>query len=113
MLQRINRLTKKKDFDNVFKNGFGAYNKAIGIKAVNNNIGVNRFGIIVSAKVSKLAVTRNKIKRQIRKIINNEKELAGKTKDYAIIALPPVKELNFMEISQMIKQSLKKIANIK
>ena len=113
MLKRINRLTKKKDFDNVFKNGVGSYNKTLGVKAVNNNLEIDRFGIIVSTKVSKLAVMRNKIKRQIREIIKNEIKLDGNTKDFIIIALPPIKDEDFTTIKKVLTQSIKKIANIK
>jgi ribonuclease P protein component len=113
MLPHINRLTKKKEFDNVFKNGFGTYNKAIGIKAINNNLGINRYGIIVSTKISKSAVIRNKIKRQIREIIKDEILKYNISKDYIIITLPPVKELNLIEVKKIIQQIFKKLANIK
>jgi ribonuclease P protein component len=117
MLPYINRVTKKKDFDKIFKNGFGAFNKAIGIKAMHNNLKRNRYGIIVGIKISKLAVTRNKIKRQIREIlkdkVSEDKSLDENTKDYVIITLPSIKKLDFLEIKKSIEQNLNKLANIK
>ena len=56
MLKKINRLTKQKDFEKVFKNGQSVYDGKLGIKALANNLPENRYGIIISAKVSKKAV---------------------------------------------------------
>ena len=70
MLKPVNRLSKKADIDRVFKNrGISAYTGNIGVKAAQNNLKNTRFTIVVSLKVSKKAVLRNKLKRQIREII--------------------------------------------
>ncbi|MBU4073751.1 ribonuclease P protein component, partial [Patescibacteria group bacterium] len=50
MFAKINRLTKDKDFDNVFQNGKSSYDKIIGVKAAANQQKNSRFGILVSAK---------------------------------------------------------------
>lgn len=69
MLPETNRLKKKKDFERVFKEGRGARGKFMHMKVVSNNFGISRFGIVVSKKISKRAVIRNKIKRRVRAVI--------------------------------------------
>lgn len=69
MLPKVNRLKKKKDFERVFKEGRGAKGKFVYVKAVSNDSGMSRFGIVISKKVSKQAIIRNKEKRRIRAVI--------------------------------------------
>lgn len=69
MLKKINRLSKKHDFDLVFKQGKSVYSPYFVIKVLPNQLGRIRFGIVVSNKVSKRATKRNLIKRRIRAIL--------------------------------------------
>lgn len=62
-LKTKNRLKKKKDFDEVFKNGKTVNGSFLFIKFKKNNLNIPRFGFIVGLKVSKKAVERNKIRR--------------------------------------------------
>jgi len=109
MLKKENRLTKKKDFDQVFEKGKSSFNKLLGIKAVNNESSFSRFGIIVSTKISKKAVERNKIKRRIRNILQKELENIRIGKDVVIITLPEIKNKEYQEIEGALKISLKKL----
>jgi len=109
MLKKTNRLTKTKDIDRVFKGGKSFFGKTVGFKITNNDLGYNRINFIVSTKVSKKAVVRNKIKRQLREIIKAEMPKLASSKDLVIIALPPIVDLAFLEISSEIKSSLRKI----
>ena len=109
MLNKINRLTKDKDFDNVFKNGKSSYDKLIGAKAIQNQLGDSRFGILVSAKVSKKAVERNKIKRQIREIIRLQQDKTKPGYDVVIITLPAILGKNYQEIEQSVNRHFRKL----
>ena len=99
MLPRNNRLRKDKDFDFVFKTGRVSYDKIMGVRAVINHCGVNRFGILVSNKISKKAVERNKIKRRIREAARANIDKIKKGFDIIIVSLPNIKEKTFKEIS--------------
>lgn len=109
MLPKINRLTKNKEFDCVFKKGRSNYNNLLGIKNAPNDLGLVRLGILISNKVSKKAVDRNKTKRQVREIFNQylNKIIAGN--DFLIIALPAIKAKTYQEIEGAIIFSLKKL----
>ena len=88
MLAKRHRLVKQKDFERVFKQGRSYYTKSLGVKILANQLKFNRFGIVISSKVSKKATERNRLKRQIRQAA---RELDKKLKpgfDLVIMALP-------------------------
>ncbi len=62
-LNKKNRLKKKRDFKEVFKKGRAVKGSFLFIKYRKNELGVPRFGFVVSAKVAKKAVERNQIRR--------------------------------------------------
>lgn len=66
MLPKGNRLARRKDFQRVFQEGKGIKENSLTLKWINNNLKVSRFAFIISQKVSKKAVLRNKIRRQLR-----------------------------------------------
>jgi len=107
MLKKENRITLNKDFDNVFKKGNSFYNSLFGFKVVNNNLGVFRLGILLGTKVNKKAVIRNRIKRQIREIIREEKEFLQENKDLVLIVLPDIVNKSFLEIKKELLKGLK------
>jgi ribonuclease P protein component len=106
MLKKENRLTQKKDFDRVFKKGRGIKSNSLFLKILENNKECTRIGIIVSKKVSKKAVERNKIKRRIREIIRKIDFCKGF--DIILITYPNIKEKDFKGISEEINYLFKK-----
>lgn len=84
-LKTKNRLKKKKEFEEVFKNGKTVNGSFLFIKFKGNNIGVSRFGFVLSLKVSKKAVERNRIRRLLAEAArNNLKQIKG---NYDIITV--------------------------
>ncbi len=105
MLAKQYRLSKEKDFEKVFKRGRANYTGQIGVKTIANQFRHNRFGIIVSAKVSKKATERNRIKRRIRQALRQlDKKLIGGY-DVVIIALPGLLNLDY----QAVKGGLERV----
>lgn len=85
MLNLKNRIRLANDFKDILKNGESFFCKNFYIKTKNNTLDNSRFGIIVSSKVSKKAVERNRLKRIIREIIKeNLKDIKNK-QDIVII----------------------------
>lgn len=109
MLAKINRLVRDKDFDNTFRKGVSSYDKITGVKAVKNDMDKSRFGIMVSAKISKKAVERNKIKRQIREVIRLKLEKIKKGYDLVILSLPEIKGREYKEIEDSVDKHFKKL----
>ena len=65
MLPKINRIKKKKDFEAIFKNSKTTRTNFFIFKISKNKLDINRFGFVVSQKVSKRAVVRNKVRRRL------------------------------------------------
>ncbi len=70
MLAKPNRLTKETDFKLLARTGRPFYSFLFTVKvAPRAALPLSRFGIVISAKVSKKATVRNKLKRQLTEII--------------------------------------------
>ena len=110
MLEKKNRICLDKEFDRVFKTGQSFYGKVLGIKVVPNDRQSSRFGLMVSLKVSKKAVIRNKIKRQIRAIISKELPIIKDGKDVVIIVFPLILDKNFEEIKKFLKNGFESLS---
>jgi len=110
---KIKSLTKNKEFDQVFKTRCSCYCQSIGLKILANDIDQNRLGIIISRKVSKKAVDRNKLKRRIKEIFRakTEKLLVGY--DILVITFPGVDEKTYQELAIMLEQGLNKLKILK
>ncbi len=69
MLPNQNRLRRREDFAKVYAKGDRYRGTYLNLRILfDSNAPFTRIGIVVSKKVSKLAVTRNRFKRQLRAI---------------------------------------------
>lgn len=103
MLRKENRLNKTKEIENVFKNGKSFYNDLVGVKLFKNRSDSKRFCIIISAKISKKATDRNKIKRRIRSIIFKAEPFFKKGFDCLIIIKKDLSNLKFSDLEILLK----------
>lgn len=109
MLEKKNRICLNKEFDRVFTAGQSFYAKEFGIKSTDNKLDLTRMGLLVGLKISKKAVIRNKLKRQIRSIISQEMPLIKSGKDIVVIALPPIINIKFSDLKISVASGLKKL----
>ncbi len=109
MLSRENRISKDKEFDRVFKTGQSFYGKVFGLKRAKNDLGLVRFGILINTKVSKKAVLRNKIRRQIREVLKSILPELRPGHDIVIIVFPLILDKEFFEIRNLLIAGLKKL----
>jgi len=108
MLPKNNRLTKKKDFEYVFKKGRSFKEDFLILKIVENHLGQIRFGFVVSQKISKKASLRNKIKRRISESVRFKIGKFKKRLDGILIALPEIEKKDFWKIDETIEKLFKK-----
>lgn len=88
MASQFGHIRKKKEFDNLFKNGRASYDQLLGIKVLKTASGVSRYGVIISNKVSKKAVDRNKLRRQVRYLFAKHGEELMIGFDAIVLVLP-------------------------
>lgn len=79
------------------------------LKIAENKTGSNRFGTVVSKKIDKRAVVRNKIKRQVRRCIRENEKNLPMGKDMLIIVRSGIKGRQSNEICESVEKLFKKI----
>lgn len=109
MLPKINRLTKKKDFELVFKKGEVFKNTFLLCKTMKNNLKESRFGFVVSKKISSKAVVRNRVKRRLRQAFINNMRKFNPPIDVVVIALSGIEKKEFLEIQEKVVVFLNKL----
>ena len=102
-----NRVKKYSDFQKVLNLGKSYRLPTLTLFFLNNDLGRSRIGISVSKKCGN-AVTRNKIKRQIRAIISREMDLT-KNIDYVFIVRTEFDINNFEKSREDIKTLIEKV----
>lgn len=107
MLSKIHRLTRKKDFENVFKKGRGARGDFLSVKILEENKTEVRFGFVVSRKVDGKAVVRNKIRRRLKAAVFSLLKNVKKPTDAVIIAHPDIANKSFSQIKEKIETLLR------
>lgn len=108
MLKKENRIRHEKDFDRAFKSGRSFYGQILNIKKVANSLNKNRFGIVISNKISKKAVERNLLRRFIREEIKKYNSTDSIGFDYVIIVNRAFKEIIFTNVSDILKKYFQK-----
>ena len=108
MLPPKNRLVKKNDFERLFKKGSFLNSQLFSLRFIKNGLADSRFGFVVSAKISKKAVERNKIKRRLRESIRAILENIHPGVDVSITTKPTIKNKKFEDIIEEIEKIFKK-----
>ncbi len=106
MIKRENRLTKRKEFNYVYKKGSKLNFGQITIYFIKSKFSYPRFGISVNNKVGN-AVLRNKIKRRLRSILC---EYVDKIvhKNIIVVAHKEVCELAYQDLKQLVNKAFTK-----
>jgi len=101
-LVKINSLKKENEFKSVFQKGDVFGNKAFVIYYLKNDYKENRLGIIVSKKVSKRAVVRNKIKRRTKEAYRHNEDSFIKGYDIILIAKESITMVAFSSLEKSL-----------
>ena len=83
-MKKLNVVKSNEEFNLIMNKGKCLKNKYFVIYCMRNKLNKYRFGISVGKKITN-AVGRNKLKRQIRNILDYHNNLYSKGKDYIII----------------------------
>lgn len=107
MLSQKNRLKKKKDFERIAQKGKFFKENFLILKKVKNNLQWMRIGFVVSQKISKKAVERNKIKRKLRETVraNLDKIIPGY--DIVFFTKKGIEKEEFSEIKNSVEKLLR------
>lgn len=108
MLAKAHRLTKERNFKKVSTSGRSFFSPQFRLKYIANNFDVSRFGIITSAKLSKKAVVRNRVRRQVSEVLrlNNSKIVSGH--DVVVWIKPAALGQDYQELEKKLLALLNK-----
>jgi len=106
---RLERLRDSREFQNIYRakklkisNNFILYYNITNIDVVDSHS--RKIGIVVSKKVTKKAVRRNRIKRIIREVFRSNKDILPINFHFIIRALPEAEKLSNIEIQDELKR---------
>lgn len=106
-MKKYEIIKDKREFDDIIHNSPYHKNKSFVIYNKEREVKFPRFGIAVGKKIGN-AVIRNKVKRQIRAIIDNNKNLFQNSKDYIIIVKKSFLDSSFKENEKSLRSLLEK-----
>ncbi len=98
-MKKFEIVKEHKDFDDIIQNSPYLKNKYYIIYYKERDLGFPRFGIAVGKKIGN-AVTRNRVKRQIRALIDKNKKLFQNDRDYIIIVKKDFLNLSYQEATE-------------
>ncbi len=113
MLAKKHRVKKDKEFRRIFQKGKSAFSGPLGIKCAPNELDFSRFGVAVSLKISKKAVKRNKLKRQIHEILRLNIKNIKDGYDCVVMTKPGILDLDYSELEKKIMEILRKLKILK
>jgi len=107
MLKKQNRLRGEKDFEKIIKKGERFWDIFLFLKVIKNNLRIVRVGLVISRKVSKKAVERNRIKRQLSEILRIKINEINSGYDLVFFVKKGIKTRSFSEIKESVEALLK------
>lgn len=105
MFAKKNRLSKTKDIQKAFTRGRGFFYPCFGVKFL-ATASLLRFTVVVPNKISKRAVTRNRIKRIIREVLRLHMH-SLKQGDYMVLVRPAALKATPAQLREKVLEGLK------
>ena len=106
-MKKKNIVRSNLEFNNIINKGLYKKNRYYDINYILKDEEQPKFGIAVGTQVGK-AVTRNKIKRQIRKIVDNNIKMFKNNRNYIIICKKEILDIKYSQMEQELISLIKK-----
>ena len=108
MFPREQRIKKDTDFDRLFKKGAVQRGLVADLRWIAIGLDKSRFGFMVSTAISKKAVKRNAIRRQLTAVTKNLSPAIKGIYDILIVAKPAIAKCAVQEIEKHVQELFKK-----
>ena len=109
MLKRLFRLTSDKDFQTVYRRGRYQATALFSVNVLPTRFRQTKIGIVVNKKVSKLAVARNNVKRQVREIAREQLSHMKPGQNIVITVRQPALKADYQTMQKDILGSFKRL----
>lgn len=104
MLKKINRISSRKEFLEIKKSGVMNYSPIFGWLNLEKDDDLKKFGFVISKKISKRAVDRNKIKRRLTESIRKNLDAFKKGTRIVFLIKREILNKNIKEIEEEIRK---------
>lgn len=111
MLTASRRLRLRRDFERIFADRRAIVGRFFRAKTAANHKTTSRFAVVVSSKVHKRAVVRNRVRRRAWSALSQFVSLAPTGQDIVFVAAPNSATAAFSEIKSDIQTILKKYSH--
>lgn len=108
MLKKINRIGKKKEFQEILKKGKMFQSPIFGLLMVKTGDEEKKFGFVVSKKISKRAVDRNRIRRLLADSVRLNLDMIKEGTRGIFLARKAMLGLKFGEVEKELKNAISK-----
>lgn len=109
VLAKKYRIQSARSFKKIYKSGKKIYGNFFILRLISNNFKNSRFAVVVSKKVALKAVVRNKIKRQVLFIIQNNLKNFNANYDIVLIVKKEIIKAEFSAIKKDVGKIIDKI----
>jgi len=113
MLSEKNRLKKEKDFQKVIQKGKKAGEDFLILRSLRNKLKRTRIGFVVSRKIAKKAVLRNKIKRRLREAVRPNLAKVKSGYDLIFFTKKGIEGKDFWQIKEAVSKLLQRAKLLK
>jgi ribonuclease P protein component len=110
-LFRSERLTRRKDFLAVYREGSKRVSSAVICYATRREGRGTKFGFAVSRKVGK-AVVRNRIKRYLREIYRTHRDCVAEGIHLVVVARPQAATLDYHQMCDAVQGTVRKMGGV-
>jgi ribonuclease P protein component len=107
VLAKANRLTRKTDFDRVFKADRGIHHQLLSLRAAPNEAGAARVGIVCGKQVGG-AVVRNRTRRRLREAARSLLPALPPAWDILLVIRPPAASATVAEFVYALEELLRR-----
>ena len=108
-MKKLNIIKESYEFDEIIHSGKYIKNEHYTLYYKEAKNKYYRFGLSVGKKISNKAVIRNKLKRRLKSIIDNNKNYYQNSKDYIIIMKRNCLEATYQELEESFLKIISKI----
>jgi ribonuclease P protein component len=107
VLHRSNRLTRKVDFDRVFRSERPIHHQLLSVRAAPNELNIVRVGIICGKQVGG-AVVRNRARRRLREAVRSLLPVTPPAWDILLVIRPPGANATVAEFVYALEELLRR-----
>ena len=108
MLAKKYRIHGEKRFKEIYKQGTYFFTRMFNIRYLSNNMGYPRFATVISAKTSKKATDRNKVRRQLSELYKEISANLNRSNDYVLVVKKPFIYKEWPEKKKELIQAFKR-----